>query len=66
MLGAKRIDQFLLPLVQHLERQHGEVAEDPQQVNALRKLELNVARSYRRQHSQNTVRQLFDPHSWST
>jgi hypothetical protein len=66
MLGAKRIDQFLLPLVQHLKGQHGEVAEYPQQVNPLRKLGLDVARSYRCQHPQNTVRQLFDPHGWST
>jgi hypothetical protein len=66
MLGAKRIDELLLPLVQHLMRQHGEVAEYPQQINTLRKLGPDVARSYRCEHPQNTVRQLFDPHGWST
>lgn len=66
LLCAKRLDQRALPSTQHLQRQYVKMAENPQNVDSLKKCRPDVARSQRREHAQHTVRQLLHPHIRST
>jgi hypothetical protein len=68
-VGRRERDEALLLRCRLLSTCNGntwKMAENPENVNSLKKCRPDVARSQRRQHAQHTVRQLLHPHDRST
>ena len=63
VFAPQTIDQSLLSWAQHLLGQRGEVPENPQQVRALLKVGLNIARPDPRIDLQNAADEFFNPHT---